>query len=105
MKEPLTSQGVLHQKTALYSPQENGRTELDLRTIIEAVSSMIHAKEFPLLLWEKVVQTDVFVLNRTSSKVADISYFQEFGATAYVHVSKDRCWKLDSKDLKGILVG
>ncbi len=40
--------GVRNQKSVVYTPQQNGRAERDMRTIVEAARSMIHSKQLPI---------------------------------------------------------
>lgn len=50
MDEYLESRGIAKETTAPYTPQQNGKTERDNRTIVESARTMIHAKSLPLSL-------------------------------------------------------
>ena len=54
--------------TAPYSPQQNGVVERKNRTIMSCVRSMLKEKKLPLELWAEVVNTCVYVLNRSYTK-------------------------------------
>ena len=59
------SNGIKRQLTAPYSPQQNGVVERKNRTIMSCVRSMLKEKNLPLELWVEVVNTCVYVLNRS----------------------------------------
>lgn len=40
----LLDNGIQHQKTVPYTPEQNGRAERDMRTVVEAARSMIHSR-------------------------------------------------------------
>lgn len=73
----LLAHGVRHQTTVPYSPEQNGSAERDMRTIVEAARTMIHAKGLHLSFWAEAVQAAIFVLNRTgSSPVQGVSPYE-----------------------------
>ena len=59
---------IKRQLTAPYSPQQNGVVERKNRTVISMVRAMLKAKNLPRELWEEVVSTDVYILNRSLTK-------------------------------------
>lgn len=63
----LRKQGIQHQRTAIYTPEQNGVAERKNRTLVEAVRTMIHAKGLPLKLWAEGINTVAYVINRTRS--------------------------------------
>jgi hypothetical protein len=111
--------GIKHRFTMPYTPEQNGAAERDNRTLIEAARSMLLAKELPNKLWAEAVSTATYVINRCgpvkdsdkspfelwSGKSADVSNLKIFGTVCYVHVPKAKRQKLDSKAMKGYLVG
>lgn len=118
-KNYLERKGIVHECTAPYTPQQNGRAERELRTIMESARSMLYAKDVPLNLWAEAVSCAVYLLNRSSSsQTVDISPYEMwhnqkpnlshvriFGSIGYVHIPKERRKKLDKKSTKMILVG
>lgn len=65
MKEFLDLNGIVHQRSVPYTPEQNGRIERDMRTVVEAARTMLHAKNLNLNLCAEAVNLAVYVLNRT----------------------------------------
>ncbi|GBN35500.1 Retrovirus-related Pol polyprotein from transposon TNT 1-94 [Araneus ventricosus] len=61
----LQSRGINISYSIPYTPEQNGATERENRTIVEAARSILHHKGLPLKLWAEAVNTTVYVLNRT----------------------------------------
>lgn len=115
----LKASGVQHQKTVPYSPEENGSAEREMRTIVEAARTILHAKNLPLKLWAEAVNTAVYVLNRTGTstvpgktpyelwfnKRAVVDNLRVFGAKVYTHIPKEKRQKWDEKSQEGVFVG
>lgn len=53
--------GIEHQKTAPYTPEQNGRCERDNRTIVEMARSMLYAKNLDEELWAEAVLCAVYL--------------------------------------------
>lgn len=119
MKQYLASRGIRMENTAPYTPEQNGRSERDNRTIVESARTMIHAKNLPLSLWAEAVNTAIYVLNRTTSsrnsnatpyeiwvgKKPSLSHLRMFESEAYLHINKQFRQKFDPKAKKVLLVG
>lgn len=115
----LTSQGIQLETTAPHTPQQNGRSERDNRTIMESAWTMLHASGLSKRLWAEAVNTAVYTLNRTATtqvkdstpyelwtgKKPDLSHMKIFGAAAFVHIPDQLRRKLDAKSKKMFLVG
>lgn len=115
----LHKKGIQLETTAPYTPQQNGRSERDMRTIVESARSMIYSKEVPLYLWAEAVNTAVYVLNRTPTSQAPnstpyelwtgkslyLNHLRIFGSEAYMHVPDVLRKKLEPKSKKMIFVG
>lgn len=111
--------GVRHQRTVTYTPEQNGRAEREMRTIVEAARTMLHSRNLDIVFWAEAVNTAVYILNLTgTSPVKDKSPFQlwfnrspsvnhlrVFGSQVYIHVPKQKRKKWDKKAKKGIFVG
>ncbi|PKU75919.1 Retrovirus-related Pol polyprotein from transposon TNT 1-94 [Dendrobium catenatum] len=112
-------EGLEHQLTVAYTPQQNGVTERKNRTVMEMARSMLIAKDIPKKFWAEAVNTAVYVLNRCPTKaVKDITpieawsgdkpsvdHFRIFGCLCYVHIPKQKRHKLEEKPDKGIFLG
>lgn len=115
----LEENGIRHQRTVPYSPEQNGSAEREMRTIVEAARTMIHAKNLPIKLWAEATNTAVYILNRTgSSSIAGVSPFElwfgkkpeinnlkVFGSRVFTHIPKEKRKKWDVKAEEGIFVG
>lgn len=118
-KNFLEIKGITHECTAPYTPQQNGRSERELRTIMESARSMLYAKDIPMNLWAEAVDCAVYLLNRSSSsQTIDVSpyelwfnqrpnlnHIRIFGSVGYVHIPNEKRKKLDKKSTKMMLVG
>ena len=119
MEEILQKEGIRHQRSAPYSPQQNGRAERDMRTIVEAGRALIFSCHIGLKFWAEAVSTAVYVLNRTGKSsvvgkspfeiwfnaIPKLDHLRIFGSEVYVHVPKERRQKWDSKSEKCVFVG
>lgn len=120
VKNILNAHGITQRLTMPYTPEQNGCSERENRTLVEAARSIIHARgEMPKELWAELVNTAAYVLNRTGpsrvddkvpyelwhSKKPRISHLKVIGSECYIHVPKERRKKLDKKAIKGTLVG
>jgi len=120
VRKILRKNGVRQRLIMPYSPQQNGCSERENRTLVEAARAMKLAHtELPQALWAQLIQTAEYVLNRTAptcvkgkspyemwyNKKPKITHLRVFGCTAYVHVPDQRRKKMDAKAEKGILVG
>lgn len=119
VKKLLEQEGIRHQRTVPYTPEQNGSAEREMRTIVESARTMIHARDMALKFWAEAVNAAVFVINRTGTstianktpyelwfgKKSKFDHLQPFGSTVFVHVPKERRRKLDPKAEKCIFVG
>lgn len=111
--------GIRHQRTVIYTPEQNGSAERDMRTIVESARTMLHAKNLPMNLWAEATNTAVYILNRTGTssvksktpfelwfgKTPSIEYFRIFGSKVFVHIPKEKRKKWDKKSEEGVFVG
>lgn len=111
--------GIVHECTAPYTPQQNGRAERELRTIVESARSMLYGRDLPLILWAEAVNCAVYLLNRTPSSQTpnkspyeiwtgekpNLKHIRVFGSYGYVHVPDACRTKLEKKSHKMIMVG
>lgn len=112
--------GILHQTSVPYCPQQNGRAEREMRTLVEAGRTMIHAKNLPLELWPEAINTAAYVINRSALNDdlktpfelwtgkdlnTDWENWKAFGDVCFVHVPASKRRKWDLKSEKGHFVG
>ncbi|CAG9839428.1 unnamed protein product [Diabrotica balteata] len=110
--------GILHECSAPYTPQQNGRSERQLRTIVESARTMLINKNVSQELWTEAVNTAVYVLNRTAlsqvqnmtpyekwfGRKPDLKHIRVFGSTAYMLIPSQFRKKFDSKSRKLLFV-
>jgi len=111
--------GIELETTAPYTPEQNGRAERDMRTIVKSARSMLYARDVPLYLWAEAVNTAVYILNRTATtqtpnltpfemwirKSPVLDHIKTFGCEAFMHVSKEIRDKLGPISKKLTFVG
>ena len=68
VRDILHSHGITQRLTAPYTPQQNGGSEREIRTIIEMARTLKYSNleaEFPIAMWAELCSTAVYILNRT----------------------------------------
>src|ERR1044072_10026240 len=112
-------QGIDHEITPPYTPQHNGVSERESRTILNMARSMLRTKSLPKQYWGEAVTTAAYLLNRCPTKrmegitpeeawsgqKPDVKHFRIFGSMCYRHVPEARRSKLDVRSEKLLLVG
>jgi hypothetical protein len=110
----LSDEGIRHQYSSPYTPQQNGVAERKNRTLMDMARTMLAVFKFPYNFWAEAINTKCHAthkgLNKTpyeilTGKKPNIKYFWVFGCKCFylkkgVHLSK-----FDSKALEGIFVG
>ncbi|GLI63566.1 hypothetical protein VaNZ11_006559 [Volvox africanus] len=112
------SNGVRHQLSAPYTPQQNGKAKRLNRTLLDKVRAMLAESAVPKEYWHEALMVANFVRNRSpvagkpktpyellTGVVPDVSLLRVFGCVAYAHVPKGKCDKLDSRAQKGTFLG
>jgi hypothetical protein len=118
----LRSNGITQRLTAPYTPQQNGNSERENRTIVEMARTLKYSNaeaEFPVAMWAELCSTAVYILNRTGKSSTDgvspfeawtgkkprISHLRIVGSVCFAHIPDQRRQKMDKKAIKGYLVG
>jgi len=101
----LQDSGIRQPLIMPYTPQQNGCSERENRTLVEAAKAMRFAhKELPHALWAELINTSAYILNRTGTSSVDgtspyelwynkkpkITHLRVIGCTSYVHVPYQR---------------
>lgn len=119
VRELLEELGIFHSKSNAYTPQQNGRIEREMRTVVEAARSAIHAKDLEENLWAEAVNYAVFTINQTGTssvkgrspaelwfgRRVKVSSLKSFGCECYVFIQSHKRGKTEKKSQKGIFVG
>ena len=110
--------GIVQQFTAPYTPQQNGISERDGRTIMDMTRCLLNEANLAKHLWGEVAATAVFLMNRLPhtaiggdtpyyrmfGKQANLSFLRIIGTRAFVHEEGYRR-KLQEKAWEGVLIG
>lgn len=119
MKKCMKERGITLETTAPFTPEQNGRSERDNRTIVEASRTMLKARNLPAHLWAEVTAAAVYTMNRTgqsriggsctpyelwTGKKPDLRHMRVFGFDAYAYVPKQKTTKFDAR-AKKLVVG
>lgn len=119
MQSYMQEHGITHEVSAPYTPEQNGRAEREMRTLVEAARTMLFAKNLPKYLWADAVDCAAFTRNRTPSRRADgkipvklflakdtdYKQMKVFGCDCYMMVPYEKRKKLDAKSEKKIFIG
>lgn len=111
--------GIFHTRSSAYTPQQNGRIEREMRTVVELARSAIHAQDLNENLWAEAVNYAVFTLNQTGTSSlkdkspaelwfgcrVDVRKLRSFGCECYVLIQDHKRAKTEKKSQKGIFVG
>ncbi|XP_062544966.1 uncharacterized protein LOC134211764 isoform X2 [Armigeres subalbatus] len=110
--------GIRHQKTNVYTPQQNGMAERANRSIVERARCLLFEGRMKKSFWAEAVNTSVYLLNRSptqghectpeqgwTGKKPDLSHLRIFGTKAMAQVPKQRRLKLDPKSREAVFVG
>lgn len=117
----LKENGIQHQRSIRYTPQQNGVAERINRTLEEKTRSMLHSAKLPYRLWAEIWETACYLHNRSPVKALqkenktpqeafygqkpNISNLRAIGSLAFVHIPNELRSKLEPKTRKLTLVG
>jgi transposase InsO family protein len=118
MEDFVSEEGIKHEFSAPYTPQQNGVVERKNRTIIEMARTMLDEYKSPHNFWGEAIAIAVHVSNRlflrpvynktpyellTGNK-PNVSYFHVFGCKCFIKNKKERLGKFESRSIEGILL-
>lgn len=113
------SSGILHQKSVVYTPQQNGVAERMNRTLVERARCMLADASLNKSYWAEAINMAAFLANRSinsatngkipeelwSSKRVDLKDLRIFGTPVMVFVPKEKRKKWDAKSARMLFVG
>ncbi len=104
LKNWFTVNDIIWEPTAPYSPEENSVSERLNHTICKLTWAMLKDSGLNSHLWSKVIKTAVYIKNRSSTQVlnmtlyeawtdniSDLSSLCVFSIIAWVHIFKEQC--------------
>ncbi|KAG9457543.1 hypothetical protein H6P81_002051 [Aristolochia fimbriata] len=110
--------GIRHQFTLPYTPQQNGVAERRNRTLLEMVRCMLNHSILGTQFWGEALDTATYILNRVLCKTtkttpyelwtgrsSDLSHLSVWGSGAHVKVPDQNRGKLDPKTIKCNFIG
>jgi hypothetical protein len=117
--EFLEEEGIKHEFSAPYTPQQNGVVERKNKTLIDMARTMLGEFKTPEQFWSEAVNTACHAINRLylhrllkktsyellSGNKPNVSYFHVFGIKCYILVKKGRHSKFAPKAVEGFLLG
>ena len=110
--------GIKHELTNTYTPEQNGLVERYNQTVINGARSVLNESKLGKRLWSEAVLYFTYTWNRICHKgqsrtpfemyggyQPSVRHLKPFGTVAYVGIPKQKRYKLDPKAKKGYLVG
>lgn len=115
----LTNAGIIHQKTNVYSPQQNGLSERMNRSLVEKARCLIFDAGLHKKFWAEAINTSVYLRNRSvvtglknitpyeiwTGKKPNLSHVRIFGSKVMTYIPKEKRLKWDKKAKELVLVG
>jgi hypothetical protein len=119
VEEFLEEEGIKHELSAPYTPQQNDVVERKNGMLIDMERTMLGEFKTPERFWSEAVNTACHAINwlylhhllkKTSYKLLtgnkpNVSYFCVFGSKCYILVKKGRHSKFSPKAVEGFLLG
>jgi transposase InsO family protein len=119
IEEFLEEEGLGHEFSVPYTPQQNGIVERQNRTLIEAARTMLDEYKVSDQFWAEAINTACHainrlylhkILNKTAyelllGKKPNVSYFRVFGSKCFILNKKPKNSKFASKVDEGFLLG
>ena len=115
----LEEEGIKHEFSSPYTPQQNGVVERKNRTLLDMARTMLDEYKTPDRFWAEAVNTACYAINRLylhrilkktsyellTGKKPNISYFRVFGSKCFILVKRGRKSKFAPKTIEGFLLG
>ena len=113
----LVSHSIKHEKSAPYSPHQNGTVERGWRTMFSMARCLLVESKLPRKFWTYAVMIAVYIRNRCyhqrtkqtpfyllTGKKPNVSNMHVFGTVCYPQNVKSKS-KLDNRSVKGVFLG
>jgi hypothetical protein len=113
------SKGILHQKSCVETPQQNGRVERKHQHILNVARALLFQSKLPKSFWCYAVHHATFLINRVPTpllhnlspyqllydSIPDINVFKVFGSLCYASTLQSHRTKLDFRARKCVFLG
>jgi hypothetical protein len=115
----LEDEGIKHEFSSPYTPQQNGVVERKSRTLLDMARTMLDEYKTPDRFWAEAINTACYFINRLylhwilkktsyellTGKNPNVSYFRVFGSKGFILIKRGRKSKFASKAVEGFLLG
>jgi hypothetical protein len=115
----LEDEGIKHEFSSPYTPQQNGVVERKNRTLLDMARTMLDEYKTSDQFWAEAINTACYAINRLylhwilkktsyellTGKKPNVSYFRVFGSKCFILVKKGRKSKFAPKAVEGFLLG
>jgi hypothetical protein len=115
----LEDEGIKHEFSSPYTPQQNGVVERKNRTLLDMARTMLYEYKTPDRFWTEAINTACYSINRLylhrilkktsyellTGKKPNVSYFRVFGSQCFILIKRGRKSKFAPKAVEGFLLG
>jgi transposase InsO family protein len=115
----LKEEGIKHEFSYPYTPQQNGVVERKNRTLLDMARTMLYEYNTLDRFWAKAINTACYSINRLylhrilkktsyellTGKNPNVSYFRVFGSKCFILIKRGRNSKFAPKAVEGFLLG
>jgi transposase InsO family protein len=115
----LEEEGIKHEFSSPYTPQQNGVVERKNRTLLDMARTMLDEYKTPDRFWAEAIKTAYYSINRLylhrilkktsyellTGKKPNVSYFRVFGSKCFILIKRGRKSKFAPKAVEGFLLG
>lgn len=112
-------QGISHQRSCAYTPQQNGVVERKHRHLLETARALSIQSKVPLKFWGDCILCAVYIINRMPLKVLGdhspyfklyqqqpvLDHLKTFGCLCYIATPKPHRTKFDVRAKPGVFLG
>ncbi|GJY06414.1 copia protein, partial [Tanacetum coccineum] len=113
------SKGILHQKSMVYTPQQNGVVERKHRHLLDTARAIRLHANLPIKFWGDCVLAATYLINKMPMEILEwkspyeklfgkpplYDHLRVIGCLCYVAVTTPRKDKFDNKGIKCVLLG
>jgi hypothetical protein len=114
----LEDEGIKHEFSSLYTPQQNGVVERKNRTLLDMARTMLDEYKTLDRFWAEAINTACYSINRLylhrilkktsyellTGKKPNVSYFRVFGSKCFILIKRGRKSKFAPKAVEGFLL-
>jgi hypothetical protein len=115
----LEEEGIKHEFSSPYTPQQNGVVERKNRTLLDMARTMLDEYKTPDRFWAEAINTAYYSINQLylhrilkntsyellTGKKLNVSYFRVFGSKCFILIKRGRKSKFAPKAIEGFLLG